>query len=181
MEPKTRESTTPIPLIEECKVRASLLCKDLRGADPQRAAAALRRMSRLEPPGPGPSAFQHKHALAVVAGEIGYPSWTELTDDSSARPEITKVAVDTWASRLCPRSAGGFLNHWFVAYAEAQELRARQGGYLLPYRAQFFVCQAGFIAALGLLPEHSDWQAIDWDWVRPRDLPAWRRLNVLVH
>ncbi len=53
----------------------------------------------------------------------------------------------------------------------------RGGGYLLPYRNQFFVTVAAAIRELGLDPEDPDWERIGRDWVRPRDAEARKRLE----
>ena len=51
------------------------------------------------------------------------------------------------------------------------------GGYLLPYRHQFLVCESEAIRLLGLDPGDPDWERIGRDWVRPADRDAWRRLR----
>ena len=40
-----------------------------------------------------------------------------------------------------------------------------------------FVVDGHFLEALGLDPEDANWQAIDWDWVRPKVPIARRRLS----
>lgn len=57
-----------------------------------------------------------------------------------------------------------FLNLWFASYDEARAALQAQGGYLLPYRDQYFVSPAEAIRELGLDPADPDWAAIDWDW-----------------
>jgi hypothetical protein len=69
------------------------------------------------------------------------------------------------------------LNAWFTSYEEALATLKREGGYLLPYKGQFFVTQSEGIRELGLDPNDQDWAAIGWDWVRPKDLHAWSRLR----
>lgn len=69
-----------------------------------------------------------------------------------------------------------FLNRWFTSYAEARAALDAQGGYLLPYRDQFFVSTADAIRELGLDPDDPDWGAIGRDWVRPADPEAKARL-----
>ena len=70
-----------------------------------------------------------------------------------------------------------FLNRWFADYAAARAARAAEGGYLLPYRHQFFVTGADAIRELGLDPDDPDWERIGWDWVEPLDRAAWERLR----
>ena len=43
-----------------------------------------------------------------------------------------------------------FLNRWYANYEEARAGLEKHGGFLLPYRHHFFVCQADVIQALGL-------------------------------
>ncbi len=69
------------------------------------------------------------------------------------------------------------LNAWFTNYEEALALLKTGGGYLLPYKSQFFVTQSEGIRELGLDPSDPDWAEIGWDWVRPKDLAAWNRLR----
>ena len=69
------------------------------------------------------------------------------------------------------------LNAWFTSYEQALSSREIAGGFLLPYKDQFFVTQSGGIRELGLDPEDPDWAQIGWDWIRPKDLDAWKRLK----
>jgi len=70
-----------------------------------------------------------------------------------------------------------FLNRWFSKYEEARASLEREGGYLLPYRHQFFVCEAGAIRALGLDPDDADWERVGRDCARPADEQAYARLR----
>ena len=70
-----------------------------------------------------------------------------------------------------------FLNRWFSTYDEARVARHSDGGYLFPYRHQFFVARAEAVRELGLDPKDPDWERIGWDWVRPLDVAAWQRLK----
>ena len=70
-----------------------------------------------------------------------------------------------------------FLNQWFANYDEARASLEHHGGFLLPYRTHFFVCQPDVIAALGLDPEDSDWEKIGYDCARPDDQDAFARLR----
>lgn len=71
---------------------------------------------------------------------------------------------------------GACLNRWFLTYEEARESLEAEGGYLLPYRQQFFVTGPEAVRELGLDPQDPDWERIGRDWVRPADQEAWRRL-----
>ncbi len=70
-----------------------------------------------------------------------------------------------------------FLNRWFSNYADARASRESQGGFLLPYKHHFFVCNAEVICAIGLEPDDPDWEKIAWDCARPVDMAAYQRLR----
>ena len=85
---------------------------------------------------------------------------------SESEPPATYVA-----------SMDAILNRWFTTYEEARASLDAEGGYLLPYRRQFFVTTREGIRELGLDPDDPDWARIGWDWVRPLDAMAWERLR----
>ena len=70
-----------------------------------------------------------------------------------------------------------FLNLWYANYEEARLSLNRNGGFLLPYRQHFFVCQPDVIKALGLEPDDPDWEKIGFDCAHPRDAAAFERLR----
>lgn len=70
-----------------------------------------------------------------------------------------------------------YLNRWYASYEEARAARERHGGFLLPYRRHFYVCEPGVVRALGLDPEDDDWQRIGFDAARPADAEAFSRLR----
>jgi hypothetical protein len=70
-----------------------------------------------------------------------------------------------------------FLNRWFANYEDARKSLASEGGFLLPYKHHFFVCDAGAISAIGLDPNNPDWEKIGWDCVQPKDVEAYQRLS----
>lgn len=158
--------------VTECKIQASMLLKALHGADMVTAQVAAQRCKKLP-------IFQQsslaeikvqakrKHALAVIANENGYASWVELKTHLAPSQDETFVA----------NYKGGFLNKWFATYESAKEEQRATGGFLLPYKHQYFICEAAYIAALGLDPSDPDWHAIDYDWVKPTSQKAWQRLN----
>lgn len=149
--------------IKECKIRASLLLKSLRSSDPDAVMRAAKRFKRLPEfttlslNDISSCEIKHKHALAVVALEKGFQSWSEL-----------KCQL--------PFIKGGFLNHWFTDYADAKSKQHTDGGYLLPYQNQYFVCDTSYISNLGFDVSDPDWEKIGYDWVRPADQHAWKRL-----
>ena len=70
-----------------------------------------------------------------------------------------------------------YLNRWYANYEEARASRERHGGFLLPYRRHFYVCQPEVVRALGLDPEDSDWERVGFDAARPADAEAFSRLR----
>ncbi len=70
-----------------------------------------------------------------------------------------------------------FLNRWFSHYDEARRALDSEGGFLLPYKKHFFVCEADVIQAMGLDPADPDWEKIGRDGARPQDEDAYQRLR----
>ena len=69
-----------------------------------------------------------------------------------------------------------FLNRWFSTYEEARRSLESEGGFLLPYRRHFFVCEADVIKEMGLEPDDPDWERIGRDGAQPGDMEAYERL-----
>jgi hypothetical protein len=86
---------------------------------------------------------------------------------------LAKEADTLWY----PPTLDVFLNRWFTTYEEARRVLESEGGYLLPYKQQFFVCEAPAVKAMGLDPDDPDWHKIGRDCVRPADEQAYRRLR----
>ena len=70
-----------------------------------------------------------------------------------------------------------FLNRWFSTYNEARSSLANDGGYLLPFKRHYFLCEADVIRAMGLNPDDPDWEKIGWDGAQPTDVAAYERLR----
>lgn len=156
---KSRKSIT----VAECKIQASVLLKSLYSSDINTANKAAKRFQRL--PEFAELSFaeiikaniKRKYALRVIAEENGFNSWVDL---KSQMPFIM----------------GGFLNKWFAHYDEAKQQLTLAGGFLLPYKKQFFICEANYIKQLGFDPRDPDWKLIGYDWVNPDNREAWQRL-----
>jgi hypothetical protein len=178
--PPAADAAAALPTLRECKVRASLLLKALRSADPARAAAAaqrlraLRSFSRLTPERivAWRDDVRRKHALAVIAAELGYPSWVALR----AACDVRGAAPVPRVERLFDGPSDVFLNHWCKSYEEASRVREDTNGFLFPYRLHYVVCTAQLLASRGVDPHDPDWARIGRDWVRPRDPLAFARL-----
>jgi hypothetical protein len=70
-----------------------------------------------------------------------------------------------------------YLNLWFARYEEGRKSLGRDGGFLLPYKKHFFVCEPGVIRTLGLDPDDPDWEKVGWNCVKPLDGEAFKRLR----
>ena len=154
--------------LDEAKIQAQILLKQATVSDQiishlaaQRFLPVLQKqnLSLL------PHEFQLKHALAVIAHEHGFENWTNLKN----------YFTTTSKSIFTPQ--GGFFNQWFSKYAEAKQMLSQSGGYLLPYKNQFFICEAGFIEYVGLNAQASEWQKIGYNWVEPQDFSTWQILK----
>lgn len=144
--------------VQEAKIQASILLKSLGSPETTlRAAKRFQQLPEFASIEIQPKEVKYKHALAVIALENGFASWTDL-----------KIQTHLIIS--------GYLNKWFARYEEAKIIQHKQGGFLFPYKNQFFICEADYIERLGLNPTDPDWQAIHCDWVNPADKKAWQRL-----
>ena len=156
--------------LDELKIKASLLCKGLHSTDiPAQQKAATRflqlpflRHSTVEKVLDDISFFRLKHALNVVAIENGSNNWNDLR---------TKVIMEDC---FFHNASSAFLNHWFNNYEEAGIYRQASGGYLVSYRKDFVVCSKEFITSIGLGTLDREWEAIQYDFVKPVDTNAWQ-------
>jgi len=173
------DSAAPVSL-QECKVRASLLLKALGSPDASRAASAAERL-RVLPGFAGLSLgevlarkgmVRRKHALAVIAREQGHVSWVALKEAREGTPGPHHVDFE----RLLARVGGAYLNRWFTSYPEAAASLREVGGFLFPFRGQFFICEASLLQSLGMDPQDADWGRMGRDWMAPRDGDAQGRL-----
>jgi hypothetical protein len=120
----------------------------------------------------GEPELQRKDCLAQVARDAGFMSWAH-----ALRVIEGDAAESNFGTLLYPNDWGGSrLNHWFAQYDEARAHIEANGGYLLAYKRQFFVADRHFVEALGFDPDDADWAAIGFDWARPRDPEARKRL-----
>lgn len=167
--------------VRELKVEAEILHRRVtsRSAD---AMARLRAIPELRTKDESALAaftlvIRRKHCLAVVAREAGFSSW------SHARRVLDGDVRESDFGSLLYAGADlrGFLHPWFGAYDQAAAFvdQARSRGerlYLLTFRRHFFASGGAFVRGLGLDPDDADWATIEWDWARPKDASARRRL-----
>lgn len=101
--------------------------------------------------------IKYKHALKVIAIENGFQSWVDL-----------KIQTNF--------IVGGYLNLWFANYSEAKSHLESTGGFLLPYKKQFFICDAHYMKQIGFDPDDPNWKKINYDWAVPTNQAAWQRI-----
>jgi hypothetical protein len=140
-------------------IRCVRVIHELAGKDPAQLAEAVQR----------------KHCLTASALQLGFRSWMHAVEALEGRS-------DDFGTLLYPSTCYGHYNIWSAHYAEAREIRAQHGGYLLAYKRQFLIVECNYIESLGLEPEDPDLEAIGRDWVKPADYAARARLyEKLVH
>lgn len=154
--------------LAEAKIQAQILLKQLNSSNTELKSVATGKINsylktvNLELTS---DKIQLKHCLAYIADHYGFKNWASC----KFYFEQTQLTVFT------PR--GGFFNQWFSSYREAKQILEQSGGYLLPYKNQFFICESGYIEYLGLNPEDPKWAKIAYNWVEPEDTGAWQELN----
>jgi len=119
---------------------------------------------------------------ADLARKRGLDEVAELLSRGSATPgqpnrEDTNMPIQSDEASMYVPGMAAILSRWFTNYEEASASREAEGGFLLPFKHQFFVTTREAIRELGLDPDDPDWERINWDWVRPADREAWERLK----
>ncbi len=159
------------PALTEYRIQARQLLKEVRQPDSEETLEnSLTRFRVLSSFADKTEAqvirdAKLKHALTVISVERGYGSWRAL-----------KVSLQTAGPAMYAGELDVFLNRWFASYEDARASLEKEGGFLLPYGHQFFVCEESAIRGLGLDPDDPDWELAGYDWIRPRDQQAWARL-----
>ena len=165
---------------KELRLRAKHLQRAL-DETPDTALARLRRLPEYRAANDDAlravaADIPRKLCLAVVAREAGFASWSHALQVIQG-----EGGEEDFGDLLYPRGGDAHLNHWFARHEDARAFRSRNGGYLLGYRRQAFIAERGFIMTmLGLDPDHDDWRAIGWDWVRPAEPKARQRLYAAI-
>lgn len=153
---KTRKPFT----LAEAKIQAAILLKSFRSSDSEKAAKRFNRLPQFSDLASSDllqQKIKHKHALMVIAIENGFQSWSDL-----------KIQINF--------IVGGYLNLWFANYTEAKSILKEKGGFLLPYKNQFFICNNNYMKQIGFEPDDPDWKKIGFDWAEPANQAAWQRL-----
>jgi hypothetical protein len=167
--------------VRDLKVDAEILHRRIASGSAD-AVARLRAMPELRESDDATltalaPAVRRKHCLAVVAREAGFSSWNHARRAIDGDPREADFGTLLYSGD----GTRGFLHPWFAAYGEAaafvdQALSRGKRAYLLPFRRHFFAAEGDFVRALGLDADDADWVAIGWDWARPKDPTARRRL-----
>ncbi|MFK8028817.1 MAG: hypothetical protein AB8G18_01140 [Gammaproteobacteria bacterium] len=170
--------TNPVQNPQFYRRKARALLRAMRSTQPEQASQAIQRFLQLRSFAgktalelAEPKRIRLKHALAVIAEESGYVSWSALVASCNEKGQIT-----TSLEAMYSPAMAAMMNRWFSDYSEAVVSLESMGGYLLPYGKQFFVTERGGIEVIGLDPEDSDWPKIGFNWLQPRDYSAWLRL-----
>lgn len=151
--------------LEDLKIQASLLLKSVRSSDFILRGKGLGHGYSI-PELISPETFKLKHALEIIAHENGFNTWSDL-----------KVFVHGSAENAFRQFfKNGYLNKWFRNYEEAKAHHHLEGGYLLPHKHHFFICEAPYVQSIGLDPRDPDWELIGKDWVKPSCIKAKKRL-----
>ena len=166
--------------IRELKTRAEILHRRIQANDHRaigrlRVLPDLRRVSyeRLEAAAGG---IQRRDCLTVIAAELGFASWPEAKTAITSDSTVADAGADFGTMLYPSHCFSGHINRWYKTYDEAAADRAKTGAYLLGYKRQYVVVDRYFIESLGLDPSDPDWEALGFDWVRPKDREARSRL-----
>ncbi len=160
-----------VDVVSMLKTCARHLHRDIAFGKPEAISRArllpeLRRLDAAELP----SAIKRRHCLSTIARELGFAGWPHALAVLQGR-EAADFGELLYTGQHSPT-----LNIWSASYAEARDIRAKHGGYLLAYRRHYLIVDADYIRALGLEPEDPDWEGIGRDWVQPKDPEARKRL-----
>jgi hypothetical protein len=123
------------------------------------------------------SGLQLKHALSVLASENGFPAWADLKSALDLAAETSPLAEIT--DQFYPKGFTTYWNIWFAKYSQAKKVLNEGKGFLLPYKHQFFIVEEHFVDSIGLPHTLPEWKEIGNDWVHPRNVKGWLRLNEL--
>ena len=98
-----------------------------------------------------------KDAYALLATIAGFASWRDM-----------KATLDVH-ELLRPRHSSALWSVWYGSYDEAHGHLRDQGGYLLPYQKQFFICDHHYIESLGIDLRDPDLDKVGTNWAKPKD------------
>ena len=105
-----------------------------------------------------------KDAFSLLARSSGFSSWQDM-----------KLTLDA-NEVLCPAGSSAHWKVWYSNYDEAVAHLHANGGYLLPYQKDFFVCDADYVRFLGIDESDADLAGVGPNWVEPREAKAFERI-----
>lgn len=108
--------------------------------------------------------FRLKDAFEMLARKAGFLSWRDLRENLDETAEF------------CPAGSSAFWKVWYSNYEEARAHLNASGGFLLPYRKHFFLCEAVYVHFLGVPEGDADLAAVGVNWAEPKDVAAYRRV-----
>lgn len=108
--------------------------------------------------------IQLKEAFEILAKHAGFPSWREMKENLEMS-ELTRF-----------QGSSAHWNTWYSSYEKAKEHLDKNGGYLLAYQKDFFICDQDYISSLGISADDSDLLLVGNNWMEPQDKEAWERL-----
>lgn len=121
------------------------------------------------------ASLQLKDALAVIALENGYESWVDLKSALDTAAETSPLAEIK--DQFYPKGFTTYWNIWFAKYSQAKKTLSEGKGFLLPFRNQYFIVEEHFVDSIGLPHTLPEWKEIGNDWVHPKNVKAWLKLN----
>lgn len=165
---------------EYLKNTAEILLKNAKNGDPA-SVARFRALDQFRNVTPDDRSvleeLQHKNALHIIAAENNYPSWNELKTALDNAAENSPFAEPS--DHFYPKGFTTYWNIWFAKYSQAKKVLTDGGGYLLPYKNQYFIVEEHFIDSIGLPHTLPEWRSIGNDWIHPMNVRAWLTLNEL--
>jgi hypothetical protein len=162
---------------EFLKSEAEFLLKNAQHGEAH-AMGRFRHVPPFDGLGPADTAsLQLKNALQVIAAENGYSSWNELKAALDTAAETSPLAVP--GEMFYPKGYTTYWNIWFAKYSQAKKVLDEGKGFLLPYKHQFFIVEEHFVDSIGIPHTMPEWEAVGRDWVHPRSVKAWLRLNAV--
>lgn len=170
--------------IQELKIGAEIFHKQIKANDFV-AISRLKKLKRLMPdrvhaaavygsvgvavPYYDSTTIKRRDCLNLIARELGFPDWQHAKLTIAGEGEAQEFGTLLYRG-------GGHINRWYVNYDEASADRANCHGYLLAYKRDFLLVDRYFIESLSLDPDDTDWAAMGFDWVRPKNISARTRL-----
>ncbi len=163
---------------EFLKNEADLLLKHVQQRDAN-AVARFQRLSSFTTLSTDDTSalndLQLKHALNVIAVENNYESWNELKSALDNAAETSPLAEII--EQFYPKGYTTYWNIWFAKYSQAKRVLTEGKGFLLPYKNQFFIVEEHFVDSIGLPHTLPEWNEIGNDWIHPKNVKAWLKLN----